>query len=439
MTGEVVYNHNGGEEPESKSPRALKQEVAMLKRLLAEAVPDRQKLETARQRVENARLKAELEVLRSQLQDEMPVQIDQDRMVEEVASRITNYQREAAEKAVSGEQMNAEDMEEFENSYKAQATLARRRVVALREAKEKQNGEQKRLEADVATKLAALQKASDNLAKEDAIAAEENRNRYAQQTFNPTGGANDNSNGNDHELGSVYASPASSPATTQQSYDEKERVRQQKIEEAERLAILEMSGGDSSQNNDDIIASKLQGDTSQTTLKRRTKSREPSLGGMSFKSDTSGDRGAYTFGGSATSSRESSMKGFSEEDELGTKPIADSSANTRIVLPDADYLLSMIMMGMDEDSEQKDDFGRRFHLNAEEIPVYREEDVSAHPFEGRSGVTAIGSDSTLSRRARAESEVARRKAEVEERRRQAHQRSLDRKGNLPQYRSETAF
>ena len=99
-------------------------------------------------------------------------------------------------------------------------------------------------------------------------------------------------------------------------------------------------------------------------------------------------------------------------------------------MPDADYLLSMIMTGIDEEAEQQDGEGRRFHVNNEGILTFREQDVMQRPFGG-------ALQNTLSRRDKATTDVERRRSEAEARKKEAQARSLGR--NASARSKETAF
>ena len=110
--------------------------------------------------------------------------------------------------------------------------------------------------------------------------------------------------------------------------------------------------------------------------------------------------------------------------------MAELEAAGRLVLPDADYLLSMIMAGVDESKERTDKFGR-FHTNIDGAQVYRESDVVQKEGDARPapGVELLGTpaERTLERRRQSMSDVERRKAEAEDRKREAAERSLNRR------------
>jgi Ca2+-binding EF-hand superfamily protein len=184
-----------------------------------------------------------------------------------------------------------------------------------------------------------------------------------------------------------------------------EGYRRAMIEKAEREAIAEMTGG-SDFNNDDAIMAAMQ--ATNPNAYQETMKRNPSIKKVSG--------------------------GIISGEATGGPPIADESGGARIIMPDADYLLSMIMTGVDESEELKDGAGRRYHLNNDGVSVFRQQDCIQNPFGG------VASDAgTLSRRAQATSDVDRRRSEAVARQNEAAQRSLSRSGTKGPGSKETAF
>jgi len=230
--------------------------------------------------------------------------------------------------------------------------------------------------------------------------------------------------------------------------DDQERLR--KIEEAERAAISEVVTGSNMSNDDAILRAMAATNPAafQATLGRRKS------GSGSMIPEPSG---ASSFSmiperapASASMIPEPASPASDEYIGIGNEPTSPGVPDGRIIMPDADYLLSMIMIGVDEATELKDAKGRRYHNNASGVPVYREADVAAVPFGApvNPQLNAVQDDfsASLSRRAQAASEVERRKAEVQARRDEASKRSLNRQGGLAGFssvratkNSETAF
>jgi hypothetical protein len=107
-----------------------------------------------------------------------------------------------------------------------------------------------------------------------------------------------------------------------------------------------------------------------------------------------------------------------EQEALATTSFgegAENGSDEDVVLPEADYVLSMITSGLSEDSELTDFDGVRYHVNAQGQRVVRAVDRNAEQPEG-----------TLKRRQQNQAAVETRKAAAQQRKQDAWLRSLKR-------------
>eukprot|EP00039_Didymoeca_costata_P014226 m.227424 g.227424 ORF g.227424 m.227424 type:complete len:452 (-) comp15973_c0_seq1:1071-2426(-) len=415
-------NINTKSKPTTKSkPKAnpnskLEREVELLRQALKEAVKG-QRRELAEQRVIQARLEAEKLFLQNAMYDQIPNKIDHDLAAEQISDAINESLKIGAKKKAreSFDDNMLNEALEMEDDYEKAATLARRKAADIRNAKIAKLREQERI-LSVQEQLVAKQIALDKAAQDPQTSNEEQEQVRKEKQLLEAEEAKEKrllqqreADLVQQEQKKVFQEPTLSAA----------ELRQKKIEEAERLAIAEVT-----QENLDTTAPTEYG---KTTLSRNSHMSGKSEAN-SLASNSSTINGTYKINHSRAGSRAGDSQSPTNQDAL---------ADTRVIMPDADYLLSMIMMGIDESSEQQDEAGRRFHLNGEEIPVYREADVAQNPFDSRPGQLIGGGSGTLTRQQQTASAISRRKAEVENRRKEAHMRSLDRKGTVPS--SETAF
>ena len=212
----------------------------------------------------------------------------------------------------------------------------------------------------------------------------------------------------DHDLTEWHGTANTAAALTPE-----ERMRQ--IEEAERQAIAEMDEG-SANNNDDAI------------LQAMKKTNPEAYAELSASRQTGGPDVI------ATKTRAAKQQ---LRNDRGIPTLARNMSPTKVALADADYLLSMITSGTDEDSELKDlDNGARYHVNMEGEKVYRMSDLPTDQLDdymslngsppGSPAPAADWGTTTMERRTKNLSDVERRKAEAETRKQEAWARSMDR-------------
>lgn len=278
--------------------------------------------------------------------------VEEARLQELERKRKAEEQRLAQQRAVQ----NAEIVRKREAEAKAKAAEAER---LRREHEERLRVEQARQDAQLeAQKKAALESEQRRWMERDVQAA-----------------------GNNAALVDWHAGGAAAPGT--------EAYRRQKIEEAERAAILE-SGAGSTVDNDAAILAAMAATKQFGTLARAPKARS-------------------------------------------TPPPPPAPAapagEARKVAADADYLLSMILSNVTEDTESRDEAGRRYHIDGKGARLYRELDVQQNPFSGTPvvGNTLSRRDTTLNRRERAKRAVEERQAAAKAREQEASMRSLARK------------
>lgn len=195
-----------------------------------------------------------------------------------------------------------------------------------------------------------------------------------------------------------------------------ERLRQ--IEDAEREAILEVDSG-SANNNDDAILQAMRR-TNPDAYEEAVRGRDEvaaKLPLIEAKQEVRGQLGIPASRGAT---------------------LARKQADAKVALADADYLLSMIQSGVDEDSEVIDSVnGARYHVNSSGEKVYRLGDLPSDTLDGYLSVddtmdsptpmgTAEWSTTTLQRRTKNLSDVERRREEAERRKKEAWARSLER-------------
>ena len=358
----------------------------------------------AAEAAEIARMEAEVQAKRSNLERKKSIKTQQ----KEKEAAITAARKTAEagrQKEVEAAQRKAALLKAEEDALRAKQQAAFQKKQDEDNAKMRAKQEAERQQR-IAVAAAQQKKVDAEKAAAAAAAAAAAQRRGVEELAKQKLAGNIKAATKDNELDDYYAHQAAAPDVDVNS----EAYRRAMIEKAEREAIAEMTGG-SDMNNDDAILAAMA--ATQGTLKRGTK--------------VGGGGGGGGGGGPLASLSNAGMSII--PDPITEEPAA-AAGGARIVMPDADYLLSMIMTGIDEEAEQADGEGRRFHINNDGIPTFREQDVMQRPFGGPL-------QNTLSRRDKATTDVERRRAEAEARKKEAQARSLGR--NASARSKETAF
>eukprot|EP00729_Bicosta_minor_P006465 gene6465-2222_t len=355
----------------------------------------------AAEAAEIAKLEREVQAKKSNLERKKSIKSQQKE--QEAAAAVARKSAEAArQKEVDAAQRKAAALKAEEDVLlaKKQAEFQKKQDEDNAKMRAKQEEERQKR---IAIAAEQQKKADAEKAAAAAAAAAAEKKKGMEEIAKQKLAGNIKAATKDNELDDYYAHQEAAPDVDVDS----EAYRRAMIEKAEREAIAEMTGG-SDMNNDDAILAAMA--ATQGTLKRGA---------------TAGGSG----GGPLASLASPGMSIIPDPiDEA--PPAAAAAGGARIVMPDADYLLSMIMTGIDEEAEQQDGEGRRFHVNNDGVPTYREQDVMQRPFGGPL-------QNTLSRRDKATTDVERRRAEAEARKKEAQMRSLGR--NASARSKETAF
>lgn len=288
-------------------------------------------------------------------------------------------------------QRAAEAEESKKSAHQTKLAEAQAHFEAKRAAEEEERSRRKRVVEDAARREAEL--------KVRDAAARAVREEEAAVSAAPT----------DHDLAEWHGT-----ANTAAEMSPQERMRQ--IEEAERQAIAEMDVG-SANNNDDAILEAMK-KTNPEAYAQMSASRQAAPDAMTTKTRAAKQQLRNDLG-------------------IGSATLARNKSPTKVALADADYLLSMITSGADEDSELKDlSNGARYHVNMEDEKVYRMSDLPSDELDdymslngSTPGSPAPASDwgtTTMERRKKNLSDVERRKGEAEKRKQEAWERSMSR-------------
>lgn len=464
-TATVVKQTGSVTEIVNKSNKKMAAAVLKMKALLVESCTDKTKIMVARERVKQAKLKAERDYLRSLLGE--PDIADQ--YSDKVASRISAMLNKAIIPGdVEGIEASPVDEYVLVDSMPPKTVQKPPRPVIESPESEKDDEEDKGLTAEQqeqVERLAQLQKLEDDLKEKSEKEAQQKREKEeklarAKAQFEAKKAAAEDERKRQEAIVveakkreqeikmkqqatlEVQKEERMVKAATQDddlsewhgknkgilanADKQKDHDAMLAIEEAQRQAIQEMEFGSAATNDDAILRAMAK--TNPNAYQERITEKQAISPSPQFAEDQKQLE---------EKQRIREQYGIPTAGTLLRK--SKSVKKTKTSLGDADYLLSMITSGVDEDTEATDDDGARYHITTDGEKIYRASDVdndddsNSRPMSMEYVEVGASSkapsqqwSSTLERRQQNLSDVERRKQEAERRKNEAKMRSLDR-------------